>query len=274
MNRSGLALLAVDHHEGQMDDLVRTLRANPRVRGVETGLAAHEALVRASRRRFDAVFVDVSMPGLERLEIASVLNAFARPPSVVFVAGSDRYVASAFRLGAVDFLIKPVTPERLEEALERVEAATADGAPGEDPRGDAKGAGEAEPDRQIVAVDNGSERGTRLLVPRSILYVQAYGDYIRIFADSGRYLVRGRLADAAARLAADGFLRVHRTYLANLRRAIEVQTLQNGTAVLLLEDDRQVPVARRHVRELRQRIRSEHWPLIASPPARRQACRA
>ncbi|MGH2884250.1 MAG: LytTR family DNA-binding domain-containing protein, partial [Solirubrobacteraceae bacterium] len=90
-----------------------------------------------------------------------------------------------------------------------------------------------------------------------ILNLHANGDYNRVFSDTGRYLIRGRLGDAAMTLGADGFLRVHRKYLANLRRATGIQMLQNGTALLGLEHERQVPVARRHVHELRQRLGSD-----------------
>jgi DNA-binding LytR/AlgR family response regulator len=272
MSDIGLRLLATDHDQPQLDGLIGLLRDSARVSDVEVAGSAHEALLRASRRRFDAVFLEVRMPELDGLEIASVLKAFALPPAVVFVATSDRHVASAFRLGAIDYLIRPLARGRVEEALDRVQAAIAQRGSTGDGRPATNGAADGPIDGNMLVVNSGRE--TRVLVPRSILYLESYGDYMRIFADNGHYLVRGRLAEAAVRLAAEGFHRVHRKYLANLHRAIEVETLGNGTAVLRLEDDSQIPVARRHVRELRQRLRNELHPTNPSRRETLQVCGA
>ena len=151
--------------------------------------------------------------------------------------------------------MKPVTPERVEEALERVASAAAEASDGNGAADRVRGdRSEVAPEDYVVAVSNVSSGGMRLVPTRSILYLKAYGDYIRVFADSGRYLIRGRLADSEQRLHAQGFLRVHRQYLANIRRVVEVQPVPNGTAVLRLEDQSMVPVARRHLPELRRQL--------------------
>jgi DNA-binding LytR/AlgR family response regulator len=270
IGHGGLTLLAVGHDGAKLETLARTLRASFRVREVDTAHSSYRALLSASRRPYDGVFLDVGMPELDGIEIISVLNAFAMPPGVVVVAESDVDVARAFRHGAVDYLIEPVTLDRANQALERVEAFVAWRQVGGDAASVTPSDEDQTPDGSVLVVDGGRDGSTRLLVPRSILYLQAYGDYIRVFADGGRYLVRGRLADAAITLGADGFLRVHRKYLANLRRATGIQMLQNGTALLRLEGQRQVPVARRHVHELRQRLRADLRPLSTTWHASRQ----
>lgn len=250
-----LTVLAADDERPPLDDLARILRASPRVSEVQTASTAHDAVLNASRRHYDVVFLDVRMPELDGLEIARVLNAFASPPAVVFVSAFESYAVSAFELHALDYLMKPVMPERVEEALERVSSAAAEaGAGAGDPDGDMGEHSEVAPEDYVVAVSNVSSGGTRLVPTRSILYLKAYGDYIRVFADSGRYLIRGRLADSEHRLRAHGFLRVHRQYLANIRRVVEVQPVPNGTARLRLEDHSMVPVARRHLPELRRQL--------------------
>jgi two-component system response regulator LytT len=94
----------------------------------------------------------------------------------------------------------------------------------------------------------------RLLSRASILYVRAYGDYVRLYADSGRYLQRSSLSDVEERLGEQGFLRVHRQYLANLARAVELQVRANGTAVMRFENGDEIPVSRRQVPVLRRRV--------------------
>ncbi|MGH2847937.1 MAG: LytTR family DNA-binding domain-containing protein, partial [Thermoleophilaceae bacterium] len=96
--------------------------------------------------------------------------------------------------------------------------------------------------------------GTRLVPRESILFLQADGDYVRVICDRERFLMRGRVSDLARRWRPHGFVQVHRGYVANLRRAVEVRPLLNGTAVLAFPDGREIPVARRKVAELRREL--------------------
>ncbi|MBV9466457.1 MAG: response regulator transcription factor [Solirubrobacterales bacterium] len=248
---STLTVLAVDDELPQLRDLARLLRASPQVGEVQTASSPQEAVLKASQHSYDAAFLDVRMPELDGLELARVLNAFTTAPALVFVSAFDTSAVATFELRAVDYLMKPVTAPRVEEALKRVRATLASSEPVQ--RSAASGRG---PDSDVLAVDNLREGGTRLLARSSILYFQAHGDYVRVFADSGRYLLRASLTDVERRFSAHGFLRVHRQYLVNLRRATEVRAVLNGTAVLRFEQAGEVPVARRHVPELRRRLRT------------------
>ena len=98
--------------------------------------------------------------------------------------------------------------------------------------------------------------GTRLLRREDVIYLQAHGDYVRVFATQGRFLVRGTLGEIERRWEPHGFHRVHRRFLVNLRRAAEVRPQLNGTALLILADGAELPIARREVAELRRRLRS------------------
>jgi len=271
MSQALLRVLAVDDELPQLEDVARILRASPHVGDVETASSAREAITNANSGPYDAIFLDVRMPDLGGLEVARVLKAFARPPAVVFVSAFDISAGTAFGLRAIDYILKPVAPPRVDDALRRVLAANAAAASDVTvaPAGTADPVvGELEHD--VIVVHHG--RGTRLLPRSSILYVKAYGDYLRVFADSGRYLVRGRLTAAEARLRPHGFLRVHRQYLANLRRTTEVRAFLNGTAQLRLDNGSDVPVARRHVPELRRWLRSEPTRLLGAPYAPERAC--
>ncbi len=238
-----MRVLAVDDELPALEDLARMLQASAAVAQVERAASAAEALVvLGEEARFDAVFLDVRMPGLDGLELARVLRRFERPPAVVFVSAFDDFAVDAFELAAVDYLVKPVSRRRLDEAIERV----------------ADRLGAAEPalagDDETLAVDALRGGGTRLLPRSSILYLQAHGDYVRVASTEGRFLVRARLTDLEARWAAHGFVRVHRGFVVNLRRAVEVRPRLNGTAVLVMGDGDEVPIARRQVGELRRKL--------------------
>jgi DNA-binding LytR/AlgR family response regulator len=255
MSEHALSVLAVDDEPPQLADLARILRASRHVHEVETAASGQEAIVKASRRAYDAIFLDVRMPELDGLELARVLKAFARKPALVFVSAFDTSAVATFEVRALDFLMKPVTPQRVAEALDRVIVSAGAADVGQSGAAQVDGS-EAGQDDDVMAVSNVRAGGMRLLTRSSILYVMAYGDYLRVFADSGRYLARGTLADVERRFDAHGFLRVHRRYLANLRRVTEIRPLLNGTALLMFENGGEVPVARRHMPALRRRLRS------------------
>jgi DNA-binding LytR/AlgR family response regulator len=237
-----MRVLAVDDELPALADLARMLEASPAVERVETAASAAEALVALcdGETMIDAVFLDVRMPGLDGLELARVLRRFERPPAVVFVSAFDDAAVDAFELDALDYLVKPVSRTRLDEAIERVARRSA--------------IPEPPPEDETVAVDALRGGGTRLLPRSSIVYLQAHGDYVRVASTEGRFLVRARLSELEERWESHGFVRVHRGFVVNLRRAVEVRPRLNGTAVLVMVDGAEVPIARRQVGELRRKL--------------------
>lgn len=254
MTTDRLKILAVDDEQPQLQDLARLLRSSPIVEEVECAFDGHDALVKASAQPYDAIFLDVRMPDLDGLELARVLRRFAAPPQLVFVTAHDSAAVDAFELHALDYLLKPVARRRVEEALERVAAAIAAAA-----AAPAETAGEPRTstprESDVIAVANVRSGATRLVPRSSILYAQSHGDFVRIVVNDGRYLLRATLSEIERRWEPFGFVRVHRQYVANLHKAVELRPQFGGTAELAFADGRTIPVARRHVAELGRRLR-------------------
>lgn len=103
--------------------------------------------------------------------------------------------------------------------------------------------------QDLVPVD-GRGGGVRLISRSSVLYLQARGDYVRVVADRGRFLIRKPITSFERSWAPFGFVRIHRGYLVNLRRVVELRPRPGGTSVLSLDDGEEVPVARRKRAEL------------------------
>jgi two-component system response regulator LytT len=231
-------VLAVDDERPALDDLARVLRAQPTIDHVETAESGEEALhALAAGEHYDAVFLDVRMPGLDGVELARLLRRFASPPALIFVSAYESAAVEAFELRALDYLLKPVSTARVAEALNRIAAKPA----------------VEEPDTLAVDAPGG---GTKLIHRTDVLYLQAHGDYVRVVTADARYLLRGTLNEIERRWAPHGFHRVHRRFLVNLRQATEVRPQLNGTAQLILADGAELPIARREVAELRRRLRS------------------
>ena len=252
MSADRLTILAVDDESSQLEDLARLLRSFPSVDDVECASDGHDALLKASNHRYDAIFLDVRMPDLDGLELGRVLRRFALPPQLVFVSAYDNAAVDAFELRALDYLRKPVSRRRVQEALERV-ASAVDAAEHDGGNGRSRPSGPP-PDSEMIAVANARGGATRLIARNSILYVQSHGDFVRIVTDDGRYLLRATLGDIEARWQPFGFVRVHRQYVANLARAVELRPLLGGTAELAFADGQTIPIARRQVAELARRL--------------------
>lgn len=237
-----MRLLAVDDERPALDDLAGVLRSTGQVSELSLAASGQDALELARTRPFDAIFLDVRMPDLDGVALARLLKKTPAPPALVFVSAYESAAVEAFELRALDYLVKPVSRGRVLEALERVR--------------DMLAAAVQEAEGEIISVDLLRGGGTRLIARDSIHHVEARGDYVRVVADDGRFALRASLSELERRWERHGFVRVHRRYLVNLRRAVEVRPLLNGTALLVFADGDEVPVARRRVSDLRRRIRA------------------
>jgi DNA-binding LytR/AlgR family response regulator len=237
-----MTVLAVDDEAPALDELVYLLNRHPEVGQVYRAGDATTALREINGRAIDGIFLDINMPGLSGIELAGVLGNFSQRPSVVFVTAHDDKAVAAFDVGAIDYLLKPIREDRLDEAVRRVAAARSDHA-GED-------------DSDVIPAELG---GVTHLVPRdSIGWVEAEGDYARLHSASGSHLVRIPLSTLETRWRERGFQRVHRSYLVALRLVTGLRTSDGAVLVRLRANGAspavELPVSRRQARELRDRV--------------------
>ncbi|WP_327091388.1 LytTR family DNA-binding domain-containing protein [Nonomuraea sp. NBC_01738] len=235
---AGLRVLAVDDELPALEDLSYLLRADPRIAEVATardGAAALRLLDRgiADGRPIDAVFLDIRMRGLDGVVLGRLLAQFANPPRVVFVTAYEEHAVDAFEIKAEDYLLKPVRPERLAEAIRRVAISAdvpADGA-----------------ESDTIPVELGGV--TRFVSSADVVYVEAHGDYARLHTQTGTHLVRIPLNTLEERWASAGFVRVHRSHLVAVRHIDELHIDSGRCTVTVGETE--IPVSRRHTRQLR-----------------------
>jgi DNA-binding LytR/AlgR family response regulator len=237
-----LTVLAVDDEAPALDELAYLLGRHPDIGQVYRAGDATSALRELNGRIIDAIFLDINMPGLSGIELAGVLANFAHRPLVVFVTAHDDRAVAAFDVGAIDYLLKPIREDRLDEAVRRVAAARS---------------GQTDvDDSDVIPAELG---GVTHLVPRdSIGWVEAEGDYARLHSASGSHLVRIPLSTLETRWRDRGFQRVHRSYLVALRLVTGLRTSEGSVLVRLRSNGAspavELPVSRRQARELRDRV--------------------
>lgn len=211
---------------------------------VVTGEAGNsvQAMEQLARRPFDAVLLDIRMPGADGLSLAQVLRNSPKPPAVVFVTAHAEHAVAAFDVEALDYLTKPVRLERLQAALEKVRRRAQ--AP--------KAAGDAE---VLLIQDRG--RTERVPIPE-VLYLKAELKYVTVRTQSRSYIIDMSLSELEERHP-NVFMRVHRNALV-ARRAVRALEKHydpeegEGWAVRLNGIDELVAVSRRQLSAVREAL--------------------
>ncbi len=236
--------LVVDDEPLVRSELVYALGRVSRDIEITEAPDAVEALRELAAARFDVVFLDINLPGLNGLEATRVINALPSAPQVVFVTAHDTHAVDAFELAAFDYVVKPVSQDRLARTIERLRSSQS-AAPA-----DALGRGTL----ARVALEDGER--TRLAKVAEIRYVQANGHVVTARLFDGDLRWKGSLADAATRLEPAGFLRVHRAYLVNPERVVEVEPFFGGSYLLRVDDKTrsEVPVSRNYLPAVRKAL--------------------
>lgn len=206
------------------------------------GMSAAAAIVEVKP---DLVFLDIQMPGVDGFGVIEAVGPELMPP-VVFVTAFDQYAVRAFDVHALDYLLKPVEPERLRGTLERVRERTTAGrkvaAPGADViralRGlDANG---APPERMLIR-----DRDRFVVVDvKSVEWIAAEGDYVRVRWKGGTITTRSTMAAMESRLDPRLFARIHRSTIVSLRLVREVRPMFSGDAVVVLQDGTKFTISR------------------------------
>lgn len=220
---------------------VRTLlRDVPGFEAVGECSGGREAVERILAERPDLVFLDVQMPDLNGFE---VLEAVASEwlPAVIFVTAYDEYAIKAFDVHAVDYLLKPLEPERFQKALSRV---TKGGPP----------LLALLDDRPIDRLVIRTRSKVSFLKPSEIDWVEADGKHAVLHAGPATHVVRHTLTRLEQRLAPHGFVRVHRSAIVNVERIKELEPWFHGEYVVILKDGTKLTSSAAHSQALHRII--------------------
>lgn len=261
--------LVVDDEPPALSELTYLLEQDGRFSAVLAAGSGTDALRALEDGPVDVVFSDISMPGLDGMELARVIARFAERPQIVFVTAHDEHAVDAFAVHATDYVMKPVSAARLAQAVDRVVAGMQRPGAADAPRaavppdlprpaaptdqqptaGPRTGAAQQE---ERIPVELGGV--TRFVQRSAVRYVQAQGDYVRLFTATGSHLLRTPMAALEERWSGAGFVRIHRSTLVSLAHVAEVRQGHGKLSLVLAPDGTELPVARRHVREVRERV--------------------
>jgi len=208
-----------------------------------------EALESIAELQPDVVFLDIEMPALNAFDVIAQLQ---RPPLIVFTTAFDKYAVNAFDANALDYLLKPIQPVRLAQAVDKVRATL------EKPREEYQSMLQ----RKLKAMRDGppsklaARFGRRivLLAPREVLYIAVEDQIVFYYTQKDRFTSDRTLSELEEMLVPAGFFRVSRSAMVNLNHARELLPWSSGTWRVKLSNGAELDVSRERSRSLRAKI--------------------
>jgi two-component system LytT family response regulator len=235
-----LRVLVADDEAIARKRLVRLLGDMPDMEVVGQCADAHEVLAALRESEPDVVLLDIQMPGLSGLEAPKLFPPDG--PGVVFCTAHPVHAVSAFDVGAVDYLLKPIDGPRLRKALDRAYE-----------RRIAVAASPAAPSLERLALP--TRQGIVLVDPRDITHAVLSDELVSVHTPAQTYLSALSLQELEARLPGDLFVRVHRRALLNLAHVVRLAPNEIGGFVAETAGGHTVEVSRQAARGLRRRLR-------------------
>lgn len=249
----------VDDENLAIQGLSLRLEAHPDIEIVDTARNGREAIRKIKTHKPDLVFLDIQMPGFDGFSVVQGLMD-VEPPLFVFVTAYADHAIRAFEAQAMDYLLKPVEPQRLSDALDRVRRRLTDSKAVEEAERLKEVLAEVAPDthEQMVGDEtdapaanrfekmiNIKDRGQIFRVDvDTIERIEAAGDYMCIYTADNSLILRETMKDLEKRLDPRVFQRVHRSWIVNLGLVREVKPHTNGECFLVLDSGADVKVSR------------------------------
>ncbi len=219
--------LIVDDERLARQDLRRLLTAHAEIEIVAEARNGEEALKRIQQESPDLVFLDIQMPGMSGFDLLERLDDV---PQIIFTTAYDEYALKAFEVNALDYLLKPVAPERLAAALRKVRMLR-------------------QARMEQVFVRDGER--CWIIRLRDIFLLESEGNYTRLYFGKERPLIPRSLAALEERLDATTFFRAGRKHIVNLHWIDKVEEGVAGNLIVVLQGGRTVEMSRRQSVRLR-----------------------
>jgi two-component system LytT family response regulator len=244
-----MRVLIVDDEPLARTALAQILAARPDVERFDSASDAIEALERLSKHSYDVMLLDISMPELSGLELLGRLQQYGRPlPSVVLVTAHAQHAVAAFEKHAVDYVLKPFSSERVNQALEFAFRRTAS----------ERAARFVELMPHLPVLQQKSPKiaiksnGRILFIdPHDLVVVQAEGNYVLLQQEAGSYLLRESISTIAENLKPYGFVRIHRSVLVNASFVQEIRPCATGEYELRVRGGKEYTVTRTYKKNLK-----------------------
>jgi two-component system LytT family response regulator len=246
--------------------VVRLAEETGEVEVVAACAGGRETVERVLALQPQLLFLDVQMPDLDAFGVLEAIAGRASP-AIVFVTAFDRYALRAFEVHAVDYLLKPFDTERFREAFERAKSRLASREPKRDEEhlraliaeyvSTMRQGGSNYLDRVAIKVDG----SLRVVRTADVDYWETDGNYVRLHVGAADHLLRSTSTAMESQLDPALFIRIHRRYIVNVDRIVEVQPWFAGDAIAVLRNGAKLRVSRTYRERLHARLGARPEPV-------------
>ncbi|WP_438313471.1 LytR/AlgR family response regulator transcription factor [Sporosarcina sp. FA9] len=234
--------LIVDDERYAREELMYLLGKYPSIQIIGEAESGEVAIMKALQLQPDVVFLDVEMPKMNGMDVAKVFLELKKVPIIIFATAYPQFAAEAFRINAIDYLLKPYDEEQLKQAISRIEK----GIYPTEKIDTASNLGK-------MAVEKDGEIDYILI--KDILYMYRENKTTKIITHKNDYEVRTALKELESRLIPFSFFRIHKSYLVNMIYISRLTPWFNGAYQLELDGRKEkLSVSRNYVKDLRQRL--------------------
>ena len=242
-----MKVLIVDDEPLARNELHYLLKENVLINEIDEANGVMMADQKVNANQPDLVFLDIKLDDGNGMALARRWKKLPQPPAIVFATAYDNYAVDAFNEAAVDYILKPFDPERINETVARVAKIRGTADPAENV---AEQAAWQNPRLSITIDDK-----TMVIQKRDIMYIETQGGYTHLHLRNDKLLIsRQTLTSIAQLLNPRHFMRIHRGFIVNLDEIDEMQPSFNHTYELTLKDGSKIPVSRSYVAKTKKAI--------------------
>lgn len=192
-----------------------------------------EAQKKVNSKDIDLIFLDVEMPILDGFEF---IESMDNPPQVILITGKTEYALKAFEYNVTDYLLKPITKDRFNDAIKKALARAGENA-------------ETKAEDQDHIFVNSSLKKVKVII-NEIKWIEGLGDYVKVVTEDANILVLSTMKAFIKKLPEDRFLRIHKSYIVNLNK------VQQFSSALVEVGGQQIPLSRHKKDELEEALTS------------------
>lgn len=243
-------VLVIDDESLARGLVIEYLQSHPELEIVGECANGFEGVKAIAEHKPDLVFLDIQMPKINGFEMLELLPEC---PPVIFTTAFDEYAIKAFETNAIDYLLKPFSKDRFDAALAKWSAAQGKEAAADSSLQRFVHEAARHPDEHYrIVVKNGAD--IRIVPVAEIYYLEAYDDYVKIYAEGPYYLKKKTLSHYEQVLDPQRFFRCHRSFILNLQQLTRIETLEKNSYIAILKNGKQVPISRNYYAGLKERL--------------------
>ena len=250
--------LIVDDEYPAREEVRYQLEQYDNIRIVGEAATVEEAFSLVKALDYELVFLDINFPTSNGIDLGLEIRKLQNPPKIIYITAYEEYAVKAFDVNAIDYILKPIDPDKFNRAIERVvhaleadERSLQESVPESGKSAETTSVQTAQPVTRLSAEKNGN---IKLLDPDEIYFAYSEDSYVFIRTFDDVMITRYTMAGLEEKLADKNFFRAHRCYLINLDKVKEISPMFKGACMLIMSDknNNQIQVSRRKAGELKE----------------------